>query len=164
MTKLRKASIQQILNTLDNTIFTSHAFEAKFNVSDSEIVRIAFKEDKHSSFAIKRDGGTWLTYEAPGPILVDQEITRLGDLASCINRIKPWADRILEEYITTSSPDALQKMRERIDSFADSMPQPEKPFNADEAREFSAKLEDMIRKFEEVQAARRGHRAAARPG
>jgi hypothetical protein len=89
MTKLRKASIQQILNTLDNTIFTSHAFEAKFNVSDSEIVRIAFKEDKHSSFAIKRDGGTWLTYEAPGPILVDQEITRLGDLHHALTGLSP---------------------------------------------------------------------------
>ena len=151
MPKLRKGARREILSRLDGTFFKSQAFEVTMNQSEEEILRIVFREKPEFFISVKNEKGSWWTTEAPGTFLEDEEIVRLPDLGNCLQRIRPWTDRILEELAQVEdSKDRFARLRHRIESYADSLPDPETPFKPEEVREFNTKLDNLVHNFEEM--------------
>jgi hypothetical protein len=155
MAKLRPVTIHEILNQLDKTVFTRYAFESLFNDDQGRyIVSITYKDHHAYHFKIvEASSKRWQMIKAPGRLFADPETTYHPDFSDYDSELTDWLARLLEEVTFDSgkSSSFIELMRSNLEKAADSLPNPNQPFNEAEATAWSKKLDDVLAKFAEMQ-------------
>lgn len=161
MEELRQASIKQIIERLDSSFFTQHAFETSFNNRQAdEIVRITFREHPDFKFIIKSDpviDNNWTLTESPGPNFSTPEQSKIERFRDCFTKIDIWISRILEESTSGSSsgPAIFAELRNNLNKMSDELPNPDQPFTQEEATVWIKKLDDLVAEFEHLKEAKK---------
>lgn len=155
MNLLRDIAIRQIIAGLDRSVFTKHAFDASFNnEKEGELVRIVFRDKPECYFVIKEVDSIepFRTIESPGLVFKAEEEHNAKDYAVCLPRIDKWLGRVLEECVVTekSTVPIFQHMRENLYKNSEELPEPDKPFDEEEALLWRSKLDGLVQQFEEL--------------
>ncbi len=153
MKVLRGAAIEQILNMLDRSIFTRHAFDASFNSENGEIIKIVFKEHPEYLFITKQiHDNNWKTIECPGLTFTDTEESTHPEFSYSKNRIEHWTQRVFEDYAIHGAQSNLgfESLRVFFERGAESLAEPDKPFSEEESIEWKNRLDEMVERFEEL--------------
>jgi len=161
MPRLRVPTRQAILQSLDGSVLNRHAFEVQFDLEeeDSEIVRIAFKDDPGFTFTISaktetredRQGFTesvvriYVTDEKPGEHFTDEaKEHRSENFTEAIEQIPRWVSRILSELSREARDATSQKLHAEFEKVLDELPEPSEPFTTEESTAWKQKVESIL--------------------
>ena len=153
--KLRAGTKEIILRTLDETYFTRVNFDAKFSEGkDSTVLDITFLPNKEVRFHVEKGAGElFFIDEAPGEYLTTSERFNVSGFKPCIDRIKPWTQRILKDLRQTdplaNELDELrvlleQKMEKHIGDQG-------KHFSDEEAEQLRSSMKELEVRFKELE-------------
>lgn len=100
---LRKTVQREVIDILDNSVFTSNDFSIKFGDPDKEqkIFVITFSHSDNYYYQLSRDenpfgGCTWLATKSPGE-LEENETVRYENIKDCFSDIGEWCEEIRNE-------------------------------------------------------------------
>ncbi|WP_242453208.1 hypothetical protein [Photobacterium damselae] len=173
MTILKRTKISQIQNILDNGKYCLEDFEAIFPEKGSVLVEIKFKAYpsyhlsiyEHTSNAMNvftqlnnpnQEIKTVIKCSmSPGEYKTEQ-VTRCDNIDSAISEIYSWIDNIKEELIAlrntrqhAEEDDVLSNFQKYLDEPVD---EPESFFSTHEAQTLKAKLEELQKRVEQLEA------------
>ena len=155
MQKLRPITIHDILNQLDKSVFTKHAFDASFNDEKKRsVVKIVYKDHPAYFFDIHETyDNMWKIRKAPGPLFSDPEESDHNQFDDYVSELDQWLRRLLEEitFDAGRSSSFIDLMRSSLEKAAESVPNPSQPFNDAEAAAWNKKLDEVMAKFEEME-------------
>jgi hypothetical protein len=86
----------RITAALETTSFGQRGFDVKHDGQDDSVVTIVFSARSEYQFAIDSTAGGFITSERPGPKSDLTEAIQRGDIESCIQAIREWAERIAD--------------------------------------------------------------------
>lgn len=162
--ELRQTTIAEILAGLDTTLFTKRGFHCEFNKPDGTLVRIVFKERPSFRIEIRQPGykkdefslslQEWTTLECPGHSFSSEELYTWETYHECQSRISQWSTRLLDEILVHGSQqdDVLEVLRRNLEENADALPEPETPFQGEEALKWKQKLDEVIEHLSQLSA------------
>lgn len=151
---LRRAAQDAVLGALDATIFSRYAFEATFNQEDGALIRLVYKD--RDGFAFKAfyepddDESPWVITEAPGQHLMEPSTSRCDSFEECLSKIEAWIGRIFEELAESSPSEAVGALRDAFERRLDEISEPDAPFSAGEAEQWSDRLDQMADQIEKL--------------
>lgn len=154
MARIREVVIKDILGELDRTLFTRHGFDNSFNMKDGVVVHIVFKERPDFKFIVKEtySGGAWNTTESPGVNFIDPENYVIREFSECKQRIRYWAQRIIEEFTVAEkiTSTLFDNWRQDLNRASEKLPNPDIPFNDAESQAWRKKLDELVGQFEKL--------------
>lgn len=103
MGRLRRKLQRELIDTLDQTSFTSYDFEVDYDHPDDGVIaRIEFISDPAFSLEIRQLSQNYRVTTRPGSML-SEESYAVSSFAGCLMRVEGWADIVLEE-LRSSNP------------------------------------------------------------
>ncbi len=102
MGQLRRKFQQELIDTLDQTSFTSYDFQVDYDHPDDVIVLIEFISDPAFSLEIRQLAQNLQVTTRPGRMLSEESYTA-HSFAECLREVERWADNVLEE-LRSSNP------------------------------------------------------------
>lgn len=159
MMKLRQGTIKQVIDKLDESLFTRHAFEYSFNNEESgELISVAMRDDPNSYFRVnyeeKRPENRWLVKESPGTIFMDSGAVGIAGFRGVVSRMEEWLERVLEEILLLNKGNTrsfVATLRENLELNVLELESPEAPFDQGEAQSWEQKIDHVIEQIEEMQ-------------
>ncbi|MDP2983323.1 MAG: hypothetical protein Q8O92_08340 [Candidatus Latescibacter sp.] len=151
---LREQTKKSILDILDESIFTRDGFNCHFNEGDL-ILSINFNDNDQFNFQIRQDifNSKWTVSEKPGDTFYSDEAKSYDTFEKALDRINTWIEHILEELSLSSAEnrDNFGILRDRINEQAETLPDPDQPFNKAEAVVWERRLDNLVKQFEQLQ-------------
>lgn len=147
MLTLNSGALKRIKATLDNSLFSSQMFDISRNQGQS-VIEIVYLPEPAFRFKAEEVTGRLQSTECPGTIFVEPEDYTLNRPNELEGRIQQWVRRIEEEVqVQDNGRSAIDVFRKQIEDTANKIDSPEKPFTADEAREWTQHFNEMTEKL-----------------
>lgn len=152
MLTLRNAATNQILQSLDQGFLSRHLFDTEFNRADGIMVRIVYRENPEAFFELRQpasDANTsqsWKTTECPGRHFTSAEQYDHREYGAAVGCVYGWLQRLMEDLLVEerANADQVADFRERLEQYAEELPNPETPFSPDEIEGWMAKFQGII--------------------
>lgn len=154
--KIRSRVIEDILNLLDDTIFTRHGFEILHSPNNDSDLQILLSDYTGFRADIGYNSNRtptqrWAVVTSPGRVRITESSYHesIGDV---MTEIEMWAHRLAGEIKSRTEADAVVKsFREQIDHALEDMVNPDSPFTDEEAKTWQKKLKDAYADLAKMQ-------------
>lgn len=160
MRTLRTGATQQILQQLDHGFLSRHSFDATFNQSNGEIVRLTFRD--HPEFAltilqpnsVNNNTTQWKTTECPGRYFTSSDEYDHRDFSTALSTVYAWVDRIIQDLVSVDKNKAgyIEQLRKNLEDTANALPDPSEPFTEHELAEWSDKFDTLLQRLKNLEA------------
>jgi hypothetical protein len=161
MQVLRLGAIEELKRGLNRGFLTHHSFDVAVNGADGTLVAVKFKDHPEYTFALLHpktevnQSGSWRSVESPGRHFTSAETYDHPQFNQAFNAVYGWADRVNEEVVLGAKAHAdtalIDEMRRNVSETADNLPEPDKPFTAEELDDWSAQLKRLVGRLAELE-------------
>jgi len=145
--KIRSRVLENILDLLDDTIFTRHGFEILHSPNIDSDLKILLSDYREFCADIAYDSNRgpsqrWAIVTKPGRVRVT-ETEYCESMDGVMVKIESWAYRLADEIKSrTEANEIVKSFREHIDHALEDMVNPDSPFTDEEAKVWQEKLND----------------------
>lgn len=150
MTRVRTQAIERVLTSIEQrTQLSRRSFTVDLEPADA-VLEVTFVDRPEYKYRlVEVNQGTWSAEECPGEYLVGTETTPIRDIATGVNRIPVWAQRVYQDILEPIARGDAE-MFSQIDAFLDELHDPQSVPNTSEAQEMRERIDDLLEKVAEL--------------
>lgn len=152
MPTLNMAVLKRIDEILNESLFTNLMFKVTTN-NENDIIQIEYTANPSFKYlARKADvGKRFESIESPGIYFREAETVMFSDPGDLEKKISDWVARIEEEELTLDTGQSyIDQIRTQIQQTADSISDPNIPFQEKEAKEWTDRFDELVKKMDSM--------------
>lgn len=156
MPKLRKAVIDRVLSSLDDTRFGLSSYKVVFPESGSSVIDVVFLPDDSYGFYVQEveEGSGYLVSITPGEVNVT-DVIALEGFSHMYVWLDIWGRRINEEIRAKGSASkSIEEVQQFLEGYVtENVANPSESFSKDELADIQQRLSSLEERFKELHEA-----------